>query len=188
MPALAPKSAITHRPLTPDVETEEPPRVARASRSQPAPRLRLMRKEATRHPDLRLFSIIIGMFLMFSLVVLGQMLLGWGQTIWDDIHYGRPRTFQTDAFVGHETGTAPSHFIALNLHGQIEIIELPGGDPKQAKIYIGPRIYGPGSDLVPVTLRFVDPAHTHRPDMLILFQNAQVVFHNVQGTFRPATP
>lgn len=188
MPALAPKSVITHRPLSPDVATEEPPRVARASRNQPTSPKRPAGKQTPLRQHLRLLSVAIGMFLMLSAVVLGQWLLGWGQTIWDDLHYGRPRTFQVDAFVGHETGTVPSHFIALNLHGQIEIIELPGGDPKQAKIYMGPRIYGPGADLVPVTLRFVDPTHTHHPDMLILFQNAQVEYHNIQGTFRPPTP
>jgi hypothetical protein len=59
-----------------------------------------------------------------------------------------------DAFVGHEQGRTPSHFIALNVQGQMEIIELPGGDATHAKIYLGPRIYGPGADLVPVTLRF----------------------------------
>jgi hypothetical protein len=93
-----------------------------------------------------------------------------------------------DAFVGHEIGNTPSHFVALNLQGQIDIIELPGGDATRARMYVGPRMYGPGTDLVPVTLRFVDPARTHHPDMLILFQNTQVVYHNAEGVFRPASP
>jgi len=128
------------------------------------------------------------MLLMLFIVISGSLLLGWIQTIWDDLHYGRPRTFQMDAFVGHETGSVPSHFIALNVGGQIEIIELPGGDATHAKMYVGLRIYGPGADLVPVTLRFIDPARTHHPDMLILFQNTQVLYHNVEGVFRPASP
>jgi hypothetical protein len=82
----------------------------------------------------------------------------------------------------------PSHFLALNLHGRIEIIELPGGDPAHARMYVGPQIYGPGADLVPVTLRFIDPNHTGHPDMLVLFQNSQVVFHNRQDSFQAATP
>ena len=121
------------------------------------------------------------MLLMLFLVAAGSLLLGWVQTAFDDLHYGRPRTFQMDSFVGHETGSTPSHFIALNLHGQIEIIELPGGDAIHAKMYVGPRIYGPGADLVPVTLRFVDSTHPHHPTMLVVFQN-------VAGTFRPASP
>jgi len=128
------------------------------------------------------------MLLMLFIVLSGSLLLGWIQTAFDDLHYGRPRTFQMDAFVGHETGSVPSHFIALNLQGQIEIIELPSGDATQARIYVGPRIYGPGADLVPVTLRFVDATHSHHPDLLILFQNTQVVYRNVKGVFRPASP
>ena len=184
MPALAPKSAVRSRPVVPDVATEVPPWIARASRrnatrSEPAP-LHLISGSR-----LGLVPIGVGMLLMLVVVVLGQWVLGWVQTASDDLHYGRPRTFQLDAFVGHETGTVPSHFIALNLQGQIEIIELPGGDATHARMYLGPRIYGPGADLVPVRLRFVASGQEHHPDMLILFQNTQVVFHNAGGTFAP---
>src|SRR6266487_4661311 len=47
-------------------------------------------------------------------------------------HYGYPRTYQTDAVVGHGDSLAhPSHFIAINLDGHLEVIELSGGDPKR---------------------------------------------------------
>jgi hypothetical protein len=136
----------------------------------------------------RWLPVGFGMAIMLAVVVLGQLVSGWITIALDDLHYGRPRTFQMDAFVGHETGTMPSHFLALNLHGRIEIIELPGGDPAHARMYVGPQIYGPGADLVPVTLRFVDPGHTGHPDMLVFFQNSQVVFHNHQNSFQAATP
>ncbi len=186
MPALAPKSAVRSRPVAPDVATKVPPWIARASRttatrSSPVPRRLLPGSR------LGLVPMSLGMLLMLLVVVLGQWVLGWVQTASDDLHYGRPRTFQMDAFVGHETGSTPSHFIALNLQGQIEIIELPGGDATHARMYVGPHIYGPGADLVPVTLRFVASAQPHHPDMIILFQNTQVIFHNVNGTFEPAT-
>lgn len=185
MPALAPKSAVRSRPVAPDVATEVPPWIARtsrttATRSSPVPRGLIPCSR------LGLVPLGLGMLLMLLVVVLGQWVLGWVQTASDDLHYGRPRTFQMDAFVGHESGSTPSHFIALNLQGQIEIIELPGGDATHARMYIGPRIYGEGSGLVPVTLRFVDSAQPHHPDMLILFQITQVVFHNINGTFAPA--
>ena len=125
------------------------------------------------------------MLLMLSFVIAGSVVLGWVQTASDDLHYGRPRTFQIDAFVGHETGGVPSHFIVLNLQGQIDIIELPGGDATHARMYVGPHIYGKGSDLVPVKLRFVEGAQPHHPDLLVLLQNTQVVFHNAGGTFAP---
>src|SRR5437868_12181949 len=56
-------------------------------------------------------------------------LASWWQVTQDDWHYGRPRTFQIDAVVGHNDSAAnPSHFIALNLNRHIQIIEIPGGD------------------------------------------------------------
>jgi hypothetical protein len=186
MPALAPKSAVRYRPVAPDVATEEPARITRASRTQPTSKLPQLRRRTSSRLPLWLLPVGLGMLLMLLVVVLGQWVLGWVQTNWDDLHYGRPRTFQLDAFVGHETGTVPSHFIALNLQGQIEIIELPGGDATHARMYVGPHLYGAGADLVPVTLRFVEGAHPRHPDMLILFQNTQVVFHNAGGTFAPA--
>jgi hypothetical protein len=205
MPALAPRSALPYRPVHTEVARDEPPRIARASRTQlqylqsgskqdafavspPSASRSMPPKQAYQRKPKWSRNFALGMILMLLIVVAGSLLLGWAQTTWDDLHYGRPRTFQTDAFVGHEAGTVPSHFIALNLQGQIEIIELPGGDATHARMYVGPRIYGPGADLVPVTLRFVDRTHTHHPDMLILFQHAQVLYLNVQGTFRPATP
>jgi len=133
-------------------------------------------------------GIGIGMILAVALVLLGQLLMGWVGTTWDDLHYGRPRTSQTDAFVGHEAGNVPSHFIALNLQGRIEIIELPGGDAAHARIFVGPHLYGQNADLVPITLQFVDTQHNHHPDMLVVFQGTQLVFRNAQGTFEPTEP
>ncbi|HET8846357.1 MAG TPA: hypothetical protein VFN35_33150, partial [Ktedonobacteraceae bacterium] len=50
------------------------------------------------------------------------------------VTYGTPRTFQIDAVVGHHDGPAhPSHFEGLNLNGQIEVIELHGGDPSHTQ-------------------------------------------------------
>jgi len=121
-------------------------------------------------------------------VLLGQALLAWCATTWDDLHYGRPRTSQTDAFVGHEPAHTPSHFVVLNLHGHIEILELPGGDPTHTKVYLGPQIGGVGADLVPVTIHFVPSQRPQHPDMLVQFQGTQLRFHNVDGGFQIAAP
>ncbi len=179
---LAPKSVLRHRPLGSHGTTKEAPKVTRASRP---PQQTITKKGP---PQINVASLGIGMVVALSAMLLGQFALGWLSTTWDDLHYGRPRTSQTDAFVGHETGHTPSHFIILNLHGRIEIFELPGGDPTRTKIYLGPQISGPGADLVPVTVRFSDPQRTHHPDMLICFQNTQVVFRNAHGTFQPGEP
>ncbi len=126
------------------------------------------------------------MLLALALVVLGHIALNWISVTEDDLHYGRPRTYQVDAFVGHETAGVPSHFIALNLHGRIEVIEFPGGDGTHARIFLGPQLYGDNTDLVPVTLSFVDSRHDHHPDMLLMFGQSRLVFRNEQGTFHPA--
>jgi hypothetical protein len=138
------------------------------------------------HP---LLYLGLGMLLTVSVLAVVITLSNWVSTTLDDIHYGRPRTFQIDAYVGHnESPGMSSHFIALNLHGRIEIIELPGGDATHARIYLGPQLYGPGSGLVPVTLSFIDVNGDQRPDMVIHFQGTEIVFINDQGGFRPLRP
>ncbi|WP_244421982.1 hypothetical protein [Ktedonobacter racemifer] len=72
---------------------------------------------------------LAGVLMVGGWLGIGALSQGW-QTWQDDVHYGRPRTYQTDAVVGHnhDTSATPSHFIVLNLHGQITVIELPAGD------------------------------------------------------------
>ncbi|WP_156025358.1 FG-GAP repeat domain-containing protein [Thermogemmatispora carboxidivorans] len=145
-----------------------------------------MRRWFRAHP---LLYLGLGMLCMLLLWCVLLPLVSWGQTTLDDLRYGRPRTFQIDAFVGHnEAAGIPSHFIALNLNGHIEIIELPGGDPAHARIYGGPQLYDPDADLVPVTLSFADVNGDRRPDMLVHFQSTRLVFINDGNAFRPLRP
>ena len=105
----------------------------------------------------------------------------------DDWHYGRPRTFQIDAVVGHnDSPSHPSHFIAMNLNRRVLIIELPGGDSSKAKIFNGPVLIGPGQDLAPVTLTFQDVNGDGLVDMIVNVQDAHFVYINAKGTFLPA--
>ena len=191
---LTPKSVLRHRPLDSDHTLKEKPTVIRASRPALStkkmvppvaclPQKTVPIKKVSSH--INLTSLGIGMMVAIVAVLLGQLLLGWVSTTWDDLRYGYPRTYQTDAFTGGERGQTASHFIVLNLRGHIEILEQLGGDPTKTKIYIGPQIAGPGADRVPVTLQFIDPHHTHSPDMVVQFQGTQVVFHNVHGVFQP---
>ncbi len=129
------------------------------------------------------------MLATLALIAVLIIVTTWFATTLDDLRYGRPRTFQIDAYVGHnEAAGMPSHFLAVNLHGRIEIIELPGGDASHARIYIGPQLYGSDADLIPVTLSFIDVNGDHKPDMIINFQGTRVVFINDQGGFRPLQP
>jgi len=131
----------------------------------------------------------IGLFVMIFGWLLFSALSGWWQTTQDDWHYGRPRTFQIDAMVGHHDSAAnPSHFLALNLNRHVLIVELPGGDPSQAKIYQGPTLLGAGQDLAPVTLSFQDVNGDGKPDLIVAVEDTRIVFINAQGSFRPARP
>src|SRR5215469_13869725 len=138
------------------------------------------------HP---LLYLGIGMIVMLALWTLLSLAVSWGSTTLNDLRFGRPRTFQIDEVVGHNDGASnPSHFIAINLNSRIEIIEFPGGDGSKARIYLGPQLFGPAEDLVPVTLSFTDVNGDHRPDMIIHFQSTRIVFINDQGGFRPLRP
>jgi len=84
----------------------------------------------------------------------------------DDRTYGYPRTFQTDANVGHG---GVEHFFALNNHGTIEVLEIPTnpGPTNQPRLYIIVRLSSQGADLVPATLSFPDVNGDGRPDMQV---------------------
>src|SRR6266496_1763193 len=140
--SLAPKSTLRHRPIGSQTKQQEPPRVPRASRThtqKPTPATTVPGDVPTwkpvrplparRRQRLLMIGMGMGMIVAVALVLLGQALIGWVGTTWDDLHYGYPRTSQTDAVVGHGDSVAhPSHFLALNLKGQLEIIELPAGN------------------------------------------------------------
>ena len=97
----------------------------------------------------------------------------------------RGRTYQTDAVVGHsDSADNPSHFIAINLNGHVEVIEFPGGDATHAKISIGPPLIGDNASLIPVTVSFKDANGDGKPDMLIHVQDQTIVFLNTGTQFQ----
>ena len=137
------------------------------------------------HP---LLYLGLGMLAMLALWTLLSAGLNWWTDAMNYLHYGYPRTFQTDAVVGHADSTSnPSHFLAINLHGRIEIIEFPGGDSSHARIYLGPQLFGTNADKAPVTLQFADINGDRKPDMLVFFQSSWIVFINNQHTFSAPT-
>ncbi len=131
----------------------------------------------------------LAMFIMIIGWVAFNALGNWWQVTQDDLHYGRPRTFQTDAVVGHnDSPTNPSHFIAMNLDRHILIIELPGGNSTKARIFSGPVLIGQGQDLTPITLSYKDMNGDGKIDMVVNVQDSHFVYINDKGTFSLARP
>jgi hypothetical protein len=183
-----PDTLAISAPAAPDdlnpVEEKDLPRRRRVVTKTPQQRsITPARARRRFHP---LFFVGIGLFVTILLWVGITQLVAWGANAYNTILYGYPRTFQTDAIVGHQdSASSPSHFLALNFHGQIEVIEFPGGDPTHARVFLGPQLFGPNSDLAPATLRFTDLNGDGKPDMVIEVQSGQIVFLNDQGSFRP---
>ncbi len=126
--------------------------------------------------------LLLGATAAVLLVILLSVLFSWWQGVMDNMHYGYPRTSQLDAVVGHnDSESNQTHFIFLNLHGHIEVIEIPGGDPAHARIFTGPTLVGAGQDLIPVTGEI--RIENGRRDLIVHVQNQQIVYINDGSTF-----
>lgn len=131
----------------------------------------------------------VGMLLMLALVAGLSIFGSWWQLHQNDATYGRPRTYQANAIVGHQDGASrPSHFIFMNFNRRVIIVEFPGGDTAHALIYTGPTLLGDGGDLIPVTGEFRDVNGDGRPDMIVHIQDQTIVFINDGAKFRPLQP
>lgn len=192
----------SQRSLYAELENSIPPRRSATQTNLPAVQVRKGRmvradndirdtEELTRHRLRPHWLVFVGVAMLVMVMgwVVFTAVANWWQITQDDWHYGRPRTFQTNAVVGHDDSlTNPSHFIALNLNRHVEIIEFPGGDGTKARIFIGPTLIGDGQDLAPVTLTFKDVTGNGKLDMIVNIQDSHFVFINDNGTFRPARP
>ena len=131
------------------------------------------------------WTLGIGMLVMLLLWIGGSLLMNWWQGYQEDVQYGHPRTYQTDARVGHNDTQVPSHFIALNVNRQVDVVEFPGGDAMKAKVYIGPTLLGQNSNRDIVTISFKDVNGDGKADMILRVANANYVYINDNGAFRP---
>jgi hypothetical protein len=106
----------------------------------------------------------------------------------DDRVYGYPRTYQTDANVGHG-GT--EHFLALNNHGTIEVLEIPSNPSltNQPRLYIVTHFADQGADLIPATVSFSDVNQDGKLDMVVTVYNgtnpSEYFLFNNGATFVP---
>jgi len=146
-------------------------------------KVRVQRRERKKSGSRIITIALLLLVLGFS----GSVVLNWAGEKFNDLQYGSPRTFQTDAIVGHNNDSdfAKSHFIAINLNGQIEIIELPAGDGSKAVSYVGPNIV---NSHIPIKVKFVDVNDDQKPDMVIEIEdgsNKVMIWPNTGQKFDP---
>jgi len=125
-------------------------------------------------------GMVVMVFVWFSL----SQLTAWWASYQLNSQYGFPRTYQTDESVGFGDNQIPTHFIALNLNGQTEVIVCPAGDCTKAVIYPAVRLFGDNAANMPVTLSFADLTHTGHLDMIVHIGDQQVVFLNDGTRFK----
>lgn len=101
-----------------------------------------------------------------------------------DTTYGFPRTYQTDESVGFGDTQIPTHFIALNLNGQTEVIVCPASNCTKAIDYLGPRLLGDNAASIPVTISFQDIAHNGKLDMIVHVSDQQIIYLNFGTRFK----
>ncbi len=185
---VRPDVRVATAPAAPDelnLEEDEPAR----GRSTGAPTLR---RAAPPGPSRRRARplLLVGLGLVLALLLWAGIaqVVGWGTNEYNNIVYGYPRMFQLDAVVGSGDNIQhPSHFVALNLRGEVTILEFPAGDPGRARVVATTSVLGPNADQAVVTLHFVDLNHNGKPDMVIIIAGEESVLVNDQGIFRPPT-
>ncbi len=127
----------------------------------------------------------MGMATMVVLWFLGQVIFAWWTNEQLNAAYQYPRMSQADEVVGHGDSTDhPTHFIFENLHGQVLIVELPGGNFAHARIYKGPTLFSDNADQVPVTAEFKDVNGDGKVDIVLHIQDQRIVFSNTGTGFK----
>lgn len=192
-----PDARLIAAPVAPDdldlEEPEEQERVTGRRSIAPAPRRKAPANVSkpsgrTRRRVSPLLFVGTGVIVTMLLWAGISWVVSWGTNEYNNIVYGYPRTFQTDAVVGHNDSPAhKSHFIALNLYGTVSIIEYPAGDASRARMLGSTSVLGPNADQAVVTLRFIDVSRNNHPDMLITVGGVQSVLVNDGVSFRPPT-
>lgn len=135
------------------------------------------------HPKRFYTTIIVGMCVTIALLIGLSSLVSWWQGFQENMTYGNPRTAQIDAVVGHnDSVTNPTHFLFINLHGHIQIIEIQGGDAAKTHVYTGPTLYGANKDSIPVTGEIVDQQGSK--NLVVHVGSQDLLFINDGKTFK----
>ncbi len=126
----------------------------------------------------------LGMLVMVFVWVGLSQLASWWNNHQLDSQYGFPRTYQTDQSVGFNDSQTPSHFIALNLDGQTQVIVCPASNCTKAIVYPVVKLFGDSAASIPVTLSFQDIAHTGKLAMIVHVGDQQIIYLNDGTQFK----
>jgi hypothetical protein len=133
--------------------------------------------------------VVVLLFVVAAAGALYSSLSAWVQVKLDDMHYGRPRTVQLSAYVGHGEDTGlPTHLVAMNLDRRVVVIEMPGGDASKSRTLVGPYLFGAGEDLTPVKLRLADVNGDTHQDLIVSVKSEEMIYINENSNFRIITP
>jgi hypothetical protein len=175
---------MSQRVLTALPGTQGQQRQSERANRAPAEGLSLSKAQA------KALAMAVGaMIALLAVYVVVSTVVQWAQVKLDDFQYGRPRTTQMDAYVGHsEADGAPSHFIAMNLNRRVTILQLPGGDSTKATAIVGPYLFGQGEDLTPVQMNVQDVNVDGKLDLVVSVKSEQLLYLNDGASFKMATP
>jgi hypothetical protein len=103
--------------------------------------------------------VMVGGWFLFS------ALANWWTGVQENITYGNPRTFQADEYTGlGDTPDHPDHFIALNLHGVIEVVQINPQDRNKDAVYVLANV---GNESTPASLSFRDTTGSGHIDIIV---------------------
>lgn len=126
------------------------------------------------------YALVIGSSILAGIVIATVVPPLW-QGASDQLHYGFPRTYQIDANVGHGSRQYPdTHFIALNNHGYIEVIEIAQGVPgkNSLHLYLLGQPDNANADEAPVTLAVEDVNGDGKPDLVASCNDNKYILYN----------
>ena len=146
--------------------------------------------QLSEHSQQRQYHWLVPVGITMIIAIACYMLLygTWvgGKNLYNDWAYGAgTRTYHLEAVVGdHDSTGAPTHFIATNIRGNIDVLELPGGDITHAKAFPGPHLLWPNADRAVVTLEVKDVNGDNKPDIVVHVQgDTDLFFHQTTANF-----
>ncbi len=129
----------------------------------------------------------VGVTMLIAIVCYLLLYGTWvgAKSLYNDWAYGAgARTYHLEAVVGDHDTSSPTHFIATNLHGTIDVIELPGGDITHAKAFPGPHLLWSNADRAVVTLEVKDVNSDKKPDIIVHVQgDTNLLFQQTTANF-----